>query len=104
MAICVLSRKANSLQFISGQFVSDALEARAEGTVDDQVARAHDRPADETRIDLGVQAHLAFQSFLQRRGELFLFGRIERGGRGHGDIGDALGGVLQHLKLCGDLR
>jgi hypothetical protein len=48
-----------------------ALEARLERAVDDEIARAHDRAADQARVDVTVQAHFTLQTSLQPQPQLF---------------------------------
>ena len=65
MDMCVLSRKANSL---CGQFVGDALEARAERAVDHQVARrACTAPPISAGRSRQCRRTLRFRRLLQRR-------------------------------------
>src|ERR1700761_5985950 len=47
------------------QLVGDALQAPAHRAIDDQVTGTHHRAADELRIDLTVQPHLALEPVAQ---------------------------------------
>src|SRR5215475_2016888 len=73
----------NSLR---SQLVGDALEPRSQRAVDDQIARAQHRAADQRRVDLAVQAHFALEALLERRRDLPALRVIERGCGGYGDV------------------
>src|SRR5580704_12198207 len=72
------------------QFVGDARQSPAHRAIDDQVAGAHHGAAEEFRVSSAVQAHFALEAAAQCRGQRLLLPFIERCGRRHRDIGDAL--------------
>src|SRR5580704_15509705 len=76
------------------QFVGDALQAPAHRAIDDQITGTQHGAAEQLRIDAAMQAHLALEASAQGCGQGLLLPGIQRGCRGHRDIGDALGVVL----------
>src|SRR5579864_2880395 len=105
MAISSTPGKAQFNGWSSGrQLVSDALEPGAQRAIDHQVPGAQHRTADELRVCLAVQPHLAPQPLLERCAELVPLRLIERRRRSHRDILDALGVVLESVEELRDLR
>src|SRR5215469_4692433 len=59
------------------EFVGDAVETATQRAVDDEIAGAQDSAADQRRVGLTVQPHLALEPPPERRGDLVALRLIE---------------------------
>src|ERR1700761_5714270 len=75
---------------LSRQLERDALEPTEQGTIDNRIAGAQYGAADQCGIRLAMQPHAALQLALQCLGKRLLLGGIDRRGRGHSHVDDAL--------------
>ena len=69
---------AVSFQCVIGHCAREPLEPRLERAVDHEIARAHDRAADQRRIDFAMQPYFALQALLAAPRKALALRLIER--------------------------
>src|SRR3954452_9577013 len=103
ISVALIAMSCPVTKFLSSELVSNAVEPRAYGAIDDQIAGTQHRTAQQGRIGFTVQADLPLQSALQSSRQRVALTIPERSRGGDRHIHDTLGFVLQLVKQSRDL-
>src|SRR5581483_63535 len=98
ISVALMAMSVSYANSLCGQLVGDALEARAQGTVDHEIAGPQDRAADQRGIDVALHADLALEPPLQRGGQRFELSVHKWRGGSDRHVDHALGLVLQLIE------
>src|ERR1700761_8628025 len=84
--------------FLSCQLVRNAVQPRAHGAIDNQIACLQNGPADQSGIRVAMKAYLALEPALQSGGQRFALTVLQRRCGSDSDVDYPFGFVLQLVK------
>src|SRR3954463_3860149 len=103
ISVALIAMSCPVTKFLSSQLVSNAVEPRAYGAIDDQIAGAQHGPAQQGRVGLTVQADLPLQPALQSSRQRIALTIPERSSGRDRHIHNTLSFVLQLVKQSRNL-